>query len=102
MGVRIQLRRDTAANWASANPILRSGEPGWDSTNLRLAIGDGSTHWNSFTDDDFIYLTNPDAGAWGSIIGDITDQTDLQAALAAVNQTVNNVTLTGGNMVALS
>jgi len=25
MAIRIQLRRDTAANWTSANPVLRAG-----------------------------------------------------------------------------
>lgn len=40
-------RRDTAANWASANPVLASGELGFDTTNKILKIGDGSTAWNS-------------------------------------------------------
>jgi len=42
---KIQLRRDTAANWASSNPVLAAGEVGWDSTNTQLRIGDGSTAW---------------------------------------------------------
>lgn len=40
-------RRDTAANWASANPVLASGEWGYDSTNKIAKIGDGTTAWNS-------------------------------------------------------
>lgn len=43
----ITIRRDTAANWSSTNPVLANGEPGWDTTNGRLKIGDGSTAWNS-------------------------------------------------------
>ena len=31
MAVRVQLRRDTAANWTSANPVLASGEMGFES-----------------------------------------------------------------------
>lgn len=44
---KIQVRRDTAANWQSINPVLGLGEPGWDLTNLNLKIGDGTTPWNS-------------------------------------------------------
>ena len=47
---RIFLRRDTAANWSvtSPNPIILSeGEPGFDTTNQILKIGDGVTAWNS-------------------------------------------------------
>jgi len=44
---RIQLRRDTAANWSSVNPALRQGEIGVDLTNKRLKVGDGFTSWNS-------------------------------------------------------
>jgi hypothetical protein len=43
----IQLRRDTAANWSATNPVLVSGQPGYDTTNNLLKIGDGSTAWNS-------------------------------------------------------
>jgi hypothetical protein len=43
----IQLRRDTAANWASANPILAQGEPGIELDTDNLKWGDGSTAWNS-------------------------------------------------------
>ena len=43
----IQLRRDTAANWTSANPVLASGQPGYDTTNKVLKIGDGATAWAS-------------------------------------------------------
>ncbi len=41
------LRRDTAANWTSANPLLLNGEVGLDQTASRLKIGDGITSWNS-------------------------------------------------------
>jgi len=43
----IQLRRDTAANWASANPILAQGEPGFELDTLKMKIGDGNTVWSS-------------------------------------------------------
>lgn len=47
MSVQIQWRRDTAANWTSANPILASGEAGYETDTGKLKIGDGTTAWNS-------------------------------------------------------
>lgn len=43
----IQVRRDTATNWASSNPTLAAGEPGYDTTSKRFKIGDGSTAFTS-------------------------------------------------------
>jgi Major tropism determinant N-terminal domain len=45
MANRIQLRRDTAANWTRENPILSQGEPGFDLTENKLKVGDGVTAW---------------------------------------------------------
>ncbi len=47
MARRIQLRRDTAANWLSTNPTLAQGEIGIDLTNNKIKIGTGTTAWNS-------------------------------------------------------
>jgi len=47
MAVQIQLRRDTAANWASANPVLALGEMGFETDTLKYKLGDGVTAWNS-------------------------------------------------------
>lgn len=44
-----RFRRFTAAQWASRNPVLKDAEPGWDSTNKVLKIGDGSTAWSGLT-----------------------------------------------------
>lgn len=48
MAVRIQLRRDTAANWVSANPVLRAGEIGIETDTLKFKIGTGAT-WTATT-----------------------------------------------------
>lgn len=44
---QIKLRRDTAANWTSANPTLAEGELGYETDTGRFKIGNGSTAWNS-------------------------------------------------------
>lgn len=43
----IQIRRDTAANWTSANPTLAQGELGVETDTDKIKIGDGSTAWTS-------------------------------------------------------
>ena len=45
MANKIQLRRDTAANWARVNPILDDGEPGLDIDSNQIKYGDGDTAW---------------------------------------------------------
>lgn len=44
----IQIRRDTASNWETANPVLSQGEIGIVlATNpTEFRVGDGLTHWN--------------------------------------------------------
>jgi len=44
---RIQIRRDTAANWISANPTLAQGELGIETDTLKLKCGNGVTAWTS-------------------------------------------------------
>ncbi len=43
----IQTRKGTAASWASSNPVLAAGEPGFETDTKKLKIGDGTTAWNS-------------------------------------------------------
>lgn len=47
MATRIQLRRDTAANWAASNPVLAQGELGIELDSGKIKLGDGSTAWGS-------------------------------------------------------
>lgn len=44
---QIQLRRDTAANWTAANPVLLLGEVGFETDTRKLKLGDGTTAWSS-------------------------------------------------------
>ena len=46
MATRIQLRRDTGANWISSNPILAEGEIGIEIDTNKLKIGNGISAWN--------------------------------------------------------
>jgi hypothetical protein len=45
----IIFRKGSAAQWTSSNPILASGEPGFDLTNSVFKIGDGVSNWQSLS-----------------------------------------------------
>lgn len=89
MAVEIQLRRDTAANWTSANPILGSGEPGYETDTGKIKYGDGTTAWASLayhggsTPSDTNPLINGTAAAGTSLLysrGDHVHPTDTTRA----------------------
>lgn len=42
---QIQIRRDTAANWTATNPVLASGELGFETDTGKFKMGDGATAW---------------------------------------------------------
>ena len=109
MADRIQLRRDTAANWASVNPILADGEIGLEQDTGQFKLGNGVSAYTALPYGGLegpqgaqgpqgptgvtgqTGVTGPEgpAGptgptlAWGTIPGTLADQTDLQAALDA-------------------
>ena len=47
MADMIQIRRDTASNWTTANPTLAQGEMGAETDTSKIKIGDGTTAWSS-------------------------------------------------------
>lgn len=52
------IRSDSAANWREVNPTLLKGELGYDETNKKFKVGDGTTAWNSLS-----YVENGSSGA---------------------------------------
>lgn len=49
MSSKILLRRGTAAQWSSANPILGTGELGIETDTLKIKIGNGTSTWTQLT-----------------------------------------------------
>jgi hypothetical protein len=49
MAVTIQFRRDTAANWTSANPTLAQGELGLEYDTGKFKVGNGSNNWSTLS-----------------------------------------------------
>lgn len=73
----IQMRRGTAAQWTTANPVLTSGEPGFETDTLKFKLGDGSTTWNSLA-----YVGADKALATHNhIASEITDSTSMGRSL---------------------
>jgi len=64
MSVTIQIRRDTASNWSTVNPVLEAGEMGFESDTNQVKVGNGYHAWNvlpySF-DNPFNYITEAPA-----------------------------------------
>lgn len=46
MSVQIQLRRGTALQWSTINPILAQGEMALELDSHQFKIGNGVDHWN--------------------------------------------------------
>jgi hypothetical protein len=89
---RIQLRRDTAANWTSVNPVLSSAEVGVESDTLRMKVGNGSSAWNALpysaagTATSATTATNIAGGAAGSIPFQTSANTTSLLAAGAANR----------------
>jgi hypothetical protein len=47
MSTTIQVKRGNAANWASTNPVLATGEWGMETDTGKTKLGNGTTAWNS-------------------------------------------------------
>lgn len=82
----IQIRRDTAANWTSANPTLAQGELGAETDTSKIKIGDGSTVWSSLA-----YLIDA-----GSYITETSTSTFTNKTINGSNNTLTNISLTAG------
>ena len=82
MATKIQVRRDTAANWTSANTVLSDGEMGYETDTGYMKIGDGATAWSSLA-----YFTP----------GDVSDDNTTYTISVAQAGADANVTLTGSD-----
>jgi hypothetical protein len=73
-GATIRLRRDTAANWTAANPVLALAEPGLEIDTNSIKYGNGVTAWNSLP-----YASVPLSAVSESIVPAQNEAVDLGA-----------------------
>lgn len=45
------LRRDTAANWTTKNPVLLAGQEGYETDTRKRKVGDGTKTWTQLSYD---------------------------------------------------
>ncbi len=64
MAYRIILRRDGSANWESQNPVLLSGEPGYETDTGKFKTGAGSSMWSDL---DYYIGSTGGTGATGLV-----------------------------------
>ena len=104
MANRIQLRRDTTANWVSENPILAQGEIGLDLTTDTFKIGNGTDDWLTLP-----YFTSGGGGGGGGLAGtrivtgttDTPTATDKDKLVRYQNSGTTTVTLAAGSFASL-
>lgn len=84
----IQIRRDTASNWTSANTVLAQGELGAETDTSKIKIGNGSTVWNSLG-----YLIDAGGYITASSTNTLTNKTLTSPVLGGTTTTAS------GNMV---
>ncbi len=87
VNVQMQQRRDTASGWTSANPVLLSGELGFETDTKKAKLGDGSTAWNSLS-----YYPGFSISGYPLATSDIADDAITAAKLANTSVTAGSYT----------
>ena len=99
MAYRILFRRDTAANWATNNPVLSAGEPGFTTDTNIFKIGDGVTAWSSLQEINPAGLTGPTGPTgpvnFNNIASDIIASADATYDLGTQTYQWNNLYVAG-------
>jgi hypothetical protein len=78
----IQIRRDTATNWNTVNPVLAQGELGIETNTSKVKAGDGITVWTSLP-----YLIDVGDYITSSSVNTLTNKT--------ISGSSNNITVDG-------
>lgn len=96
--VRLQIRADTAANWASVNPVLLANELGLETDTKKFKVGDGTTVWNSLAYFPSIVsggtvLGNLEIGTTGTLTFEGSTTNDFETTLGVVDPTADRTIL---------
>ena len=88
MANRIQLRRGTAAEWTSANPVLAQGEPGIESDTGKQKFGNGTSAWSALP-----YASKGDKGDQGSpgVADDASVATQITNPSSSTRSAINGI-----------
>ena len=107
MADMIQIRRDTASNWTTANPTLAQGEMGAETDTSKIKIGDGTTAWASLSylidAGDYLTATSTNTLTNKTITG--VKETKVAMAAHAIDLSLGNYftyTLSGAQTLTVS
>jgi hypothetical protein len=92
MAVQIQMRRDTYANWNTADPTLAEGEWGLETDTNKFKIGTGSAAWSSLDYSSLPSNVLPLTG--GAMTGAITTNSTFDGVDIAVRDAILTSTTT--------
>lgn len=95
---RLKIRRGSALQWQTVNPILASGELGYELDTKRLRIGDGVS---SFTSLPFIEAGNATLSALAQITLGSSTSKSLEGGAVLFSGDVDSISPTGPRRVAL-
>jgi hypothetical protein len=106
MAVKLQIRRDTAVNWTTANPLISQGEICFEIDTYKVKIGTGLIRWNDLpyfasTPPVSAYIVNSTVGNETTKAASVAAMKSYVAAQIAANapkQVVEYITLTNTNI----
>ena len=92
--VKLQIRADTAANWAAVNPVLLANELGLESDTKKFKVGNGSSAWNSLAHFPSIVsggtvLGNLEIGTTGTLTFEGSTADGFETTLGVVDPTAD-------------
>lgn len=91
----IKLRRGPVTEWVAANPILATGEPGFETDTGKLKIGNGTSHWL-----DLAYISGVGPSPDTYIVGISPGCSTLSTAIATISTTPATLVVPAGTYVA--
>lgn len=89
----IKLRRGTAAEWTTANPILAAGEMGIETDTRKFKFGDGTTPWNTLA-----YASAEGGGGTGDVTAAGDNTFTGNNTFTGTTTFNNNVNIHGANL----
>jgi len=95
----LQLRRGTASQWSSANPILAQGEMGYETDTSQFKLGDGSSTWSALS---YGGLSGPQSTSVLESYGDGSDgNTTISSGVTTLVRDMyyNNLTINGTGQI---
>lgn len=91
MATRIQHRRDVAADWTAANPILAAGETGVETDTGKFKIGDGTTPWTGLA----YFTPGGGNGTSAALIEEVAPTGVATVTFASIPQTYRHLEVRG-------